>query len=308
MNILITGALGHIGSKILYKLSNIKNLKNVYLIDNLRTNNINVLFDLNLPKIKVNFIIADINNPNTLNDIKKKIDNVIHLASITNVEESFKIKKVILKNNFGIFKKIVGFCIKKKARLIHLSSTSVYGHKSDMVDEEFKDLLPQSSYAEEKIMEENYLKKNFNKLQFVTLRLGTIAGISKGMRFHTAVNKFCLNAILKKKIPVWGNAMEIYRPYLSLEDAVKTIFFFINKQKFNNELYNVITSNNTVKEILDMIKKNNIKLKVKKIKSPILSQNSFKVSKKKLEMIGLKLKNNIRKDIKSTVKMLRALY
>ena len=27
-----------------------------------------------------------------------------------------------------------------------------------------------------------------------TFRFGTIAGVSKGIRFHTAVNKFCLNA------------------------------------------------------------------------------------------------------------------
>ena len=95
----------------------------------------------------------------------------------------------------------------------------------------------------------------------MTLRLGTITGISKGMRFHTAVNKFCLNAVLKENIPVWGNAMELYRPYLSLKDAVKTIFFFINKKKFNNQIYNVISSNYTVKEILDIIKKFKINLR-----------------------------------------------
>jgi nucleoside-diphosphate-sugar epimerase len=50
MNILITGALGHIGSKILSRLNEINNIKNVYIIDNLRSNNINVLFNLNPKK------------------------------------------------------------------------------------------------------------------------------------------------------------------------------------------------------------------------------------------------------------------
>ena len=112
------------------------------------------------------------------------------LASITNAEESFKIKELIFKNNYGIFKNIVNFCIKKKAKLIHLSSTSVYGQQSKLVDENFNNLLPQSPYAEVKVLEESYLKKNSKKLKYVTLRLGTITGISKGMRFHTAVNKF----------------------------------------------------------------------------------------------------------------------
>lgn len=45
MNILITGVLGHIGSSVLDNLSKIKNLKKVYLIDNARSNNLNVLFN-----------------------------------------------------------------------------------------------------------------------------------------------------------------------------------------------------------------------------------------------------------------------
>ena len=46
MNILITGALGHIGSKLVINLKKIKNLKKVYLIDCARSNNLNVLFNL----------------------------------------------------------------------------------------------------------------------------------------------------------------------------------------------------------------------------------------------------------------------
>ena len=52
MNILITGVLGHIGSSLLENISKIKNLKKVYLIDNARSNNLNVLF--NLKKVKEN--------------------------------------------------------------------------------------------------------------------------------------------------------------------------------------------------------------------------------------------------------------
>ena len=50
MNILITGAIGHIGSKLIDNLSKIKKLKKVYLIDNARSNNLNVLFNLKYKK------------------------------------------------------------------------------------------------------------------------------------------------------------------------------------------------------------------------------------------------------------------
>ena len=130
----------------------------------------------------------------------------------------------MLKNNFGIFKKICNFCHKKKCKLIHLSSTSVYGSESGIVDETSKKLNPESPYAEIKILEENFLKKQ--KFDYITLRLGTITGISNGMRFHTAVNKFCLNTVLRQKLPIWNNAIDKHRPYLSLNDAANTIFFY----------------------------------------------------------------------------------
>ncbi len=93
MNIVITGALGHIGSGLIRKISQVKNLKKVYLIDNASSNNLNVLFKLNCKKIKFKFIHHDLINREVLKSINDKIDIVIHLASITNAEQSFKIKK-----------------------------------------------------------------------------------------------------------------------------------------------------------------------------------------------------------------------
>tara|TARA_Y100000591_G_C21836817_1_gene703054 strand:- start:199 stop:1125 length:927 start_codon:yes stop_codon:yes gene_type:complete len=308
MNIIITGPLGHIGSALLEKLTKIKNLKKVYLIDNASSNNINVLFNLNSKKIKFKFICKDLIDKKILYSIKEKIDVVIHLASITNAEQSFKFKKKIYKNNYGIFKNVVYFCIKKKVRLIHISSTSVYGIQESFVDENCKILKPQSPYADLKLLEEKTLQKLKKKLNFITFRFGTITGISKGMRFHTAVNKFCFNTIMKQKILIWNNAINQFRPYLSLDDAIKTIIFVINKNFFNGEIYNVLTNNYTVRNILNLIRKNKFKIKIKNTASPILNQNSYFVSRKKIDNLGIKLKKNIDKDVKNTLNLLKKLY
>ena len=163
MNILITGALGHIGSELINKISQIKKSKNVYLIDSARSNNINILFNLKVKNKKIFFFNKDLNDKKTLSLIKKKIDIVVHLASITNAAESFNIRNLIYKNNFEIFKNIVNFCIKKNAKLIHLSSTSIYGKQSSLVDENCRSLKPQSPYADVKYLEEKFLKKNKKK-------------------------------------------------------------------------------------------------------------------------------------------------
>ena len=113
MNILITGALGHIGSKLIKNLKKIKNLNKVYLVDCAKSNNLNVLFGLRYKKINLEFLYGDLITKKTLNQINDKIDVIIHLASITNAEQSFTNKKEIYSNNYGIFKKILEFSIKK---------------------------------------------------------------------------------------------------------------------------------------------------------------------------------------------------
>ena len=307
MNILITGVLGHIGSKLLKDLVKIKKIKKIILIDNARSNNLNVLFKINARNKKVKFIYADLSDKKVLKNIKEKINIVIHLASITNAEASLKMKKLVYANNFGIFKNIYNFCIKKKAKLVHISSTSVYGIQSNLVNEKCKLLKPQSPYADIKLLEEKYLQKK-NKIKFISLRFGTITGVSPGMRFHTAVNKFCMKTILREKIPIWNDALDQYRPYLSLNDGVKVIKFIITKGLFDCEVYNILTKNYTVRQILDIIKKQNFTIKIKKVNSPILNQNSYKVSREKFNSFNLKLSKNINRDIKETLNIIKYLY
>ena len=74
--------------------------------------------------------------------------------------------------------------------------------------------------------------KRQKKIKYISLRLGTISGYSNGMRFHTAVNKFCFNAVMNLPIPIWNDALNIYRPYLSLKDLLKTVKFILKKDIF----------------------------------------------------------------------------
>ena len=213
------------------------------------------------------------------------------------------------KNNIECLKNVIQFCKKNNSKLIHLSSTSVYGKQAKIVDEscEKKYLKPQSPYADIKLIEEKMLKKESNSLNYITFRFGTIAGVSKGIRFHTAVNKFCFNAALNQNIPVYKTAMHQYRPYLSLRDAFKVFKFSIEKDFFNNNIYNALSGNYTVNQILKKIKKSKKNIKVKLVKTLIMNQLSFKVSSQKLNKVGLTLKSKIDKDIKDTLKLLKNL-
>jgi len=302
MNILITGVLGHIGSCLLRDFLKNKDIKKIYLIDSAKANNLNTLFNLPKNKKKIYFFLHDLLDDSVFRKLND-IDIIVHLASITNSEYSFENKNEIYKNNYSIFKNIVNFAINKKVKLIHISSTSVYGSQIGTVYEEEKNLNPQSPYAEVKVFEEKFLFKNRKKLNYVTLRFGTIFGVSPGMRFHTAVNKFCFNVVLKKSLPVWVTALNQYRSYLSIKDAIKSINFIIKKNIFNNEIYNVLTNNFTVQDVLNSIKKNKLEFKIKKTFSKIMNQYSYNVSKIKFENLGIRLKSDLDKSIKETFQL-----
>ena len=125
------------------------------------------------------------------------------------------------------------------------------------------------------------------------------------MRFHTAVNKFCLDASLNQNISVYKTALNQYRPYLSLSDAFKVFKFTIENNFFRNDIFNALSENCTVNDILNRIKKYKKDIKVKFVSSPIMNQLSYHVDKRKLNKEGLFLKNKIEIDIKETLKLLK---
>ena len=305
MKILITGACGHIGSYFIENLYKIKKVKKAFLIDSLKSNRFNSLFNTN-KKNKVEFYLKDLNNIRSLDQFKG-ISIVFHFASMTNAEKSFGKEKEMFSNNLNCLKTVIKFCQKTNAKLVHLSSTSVYGKQTDLVDEtcEKKYLKPQSPYAKIKIMEENILKKNTKSIKYNTFRFGTIAGVSRGIRFHTAVNSFCLNAGIGEKIKVYKTALHQYRPYLSLEDAFKLFKFCIDENFFENDIYNVVSNNFTVNQIINKIKKLKKNIKISYINSAIMNQLSYHVDKKKLSNRGLFLNSNLDRDVADTLNLFK---
>ena len=307
MKILITGACGHIGSFLAENIHKIKNISKTIIVDNLKSNRFNSLYNFE-KKNNLSFFLRDLNNLNALNDFHN-VDAIIHCASMTNAEKSFGKEKEMYRNNLNCFKTTMKYCMNRNTKLIHLSSTSVYGKQIDLVDEncERRFLKPQSPYAKIKLIEEKLLKKNSNKLRYNTFRFGTIAGVSKGIRFHTAVNNFCLNAALGEKIKIYKTALHQYRPYLSIRDSFKVFKFCLEKDFFQNDIFNALSGNFTVNQILNKIKKIKKKINVVYISSPIMNQLSYHVDDQKIKNKGLILKSNIDVDIKDTLLLFKYL-
>ena len=306
--IAITGALGHIGSKLIHSplLAN-SNIKEVRLIDNFLTQRYPSLF--NLPKdIKYKFFEEDINSAD-LDILFKDIDIVVHLAAITDAASSFGNQKEIEVVNFEGTNKVIDACAKNDCKLVFPSSTSIYGSNKDNVDADSgdEDVNPQSPYAESKYKSENILN-NLSKdheLDYCILRLGTIFGPSIGMRFHTAVNKFCWQANFNKPITVWSSALHQKRPYLGINDAISAIYFIIENDLCKKDTFDVVTQNFSVNDVINILKEIHKSVKIEFIDSEIMNDYSFSVSTKKIRDLGMIFEDDLKEQIKETAKILK---
>lgn len=306
MNICISGALGHIGSKLIRNLS-IPDIEIVSLVDNLLTQRYSSLFAL---PDGIDFIFYQIDiNSKEMRKIIENSDVLIHLAAVTDAEKSFeKINEVEEINKKG-FEYVANLCADSGCSLLFPSSTSVYGSQNELVDENCfeEELKPQSPYADSKIYSEKLMAELAQKkgLKYVIFRIGTIFGYSIGMRFHTAVNKFIWQASTGQPITIWSTALNQKRPYCDLDDCIRAINFFAAKDCFDNQIYNIVTDNFTVQDIIDVIKKHVPEIQISFVDSPIMNQLSYEVSNKKSRGLGLTYNGNIEDGIRESLFKLR---
>jgi len=307
VKIVVTGALGHIGSKLIRDLQTHFENPNIVMVDDLSTQRYSSLF--NLPKNGKYYFtegkVSDVDWDNVL----VSANVVIHLAALTDASGTADKPKLVHDNNFESTKVIADACLKLNIPIIFPSSTSVYGSQSDLVDEDCDDLKPQSPYADCKIREENYVKDLFSAgLKGSILRLGTIYGISPGMRFHTAVNKFCWQAVMNQPITVWETAMHQKRPYLAIDDCCNALAWIIKNKIYDGNTFNIVTNNCTVKDILTIISKFVCETDVHFVKHKIMNQLSYEVSADKIKKTGFVFIGDLNKNIKDTIQLLEKSF
>jgi nucleoside-diphosphate-sugar epimerase len=243
MKIVVTGALGHIGSQLIRELPARFPGAGIVMVDNMLVQRYCSLF--NLPAGGNYRFIEDDVMKMDLEALVTGASAVVHLAAIANAAASFDNAAAVEEVNYEGAKRMAQACARTGVPMVYLSTTSVYGTQEKVVDENCRpdELQPQSPYAESKLRGEQYLAElgGTQGLRFVTCRFGTIFGTSIGMRFHTAVNKFCWQAVMGQPITVWKTAYEQKRPYLDLEDGVAALCHILDKQIFDRQVYNVLT-------------------------------------------------------------------
>ncbi|MBC8285133.1 MAG: SDR family NAD-dependent epimerase/dehydratase, partial [Nitrospinae bacterium] len=95
------------------------------------------------------------------------------------------------------------------------------------------------------------------------------------------------------------------RPYLDLADAIKVVAFFLENDKFDGRVYNVVTLNSTVREMVNIIQTYIPELKTEFVDSKIMNQLSYEVINKRLDGENFIFQGDIKKGIKDTILLLK---
>jgi UDP-glucose 4-epimerase len=302
--IVVTGALGYIGSRLIRDLPEAFPDAEILMLDNFATQQYGSLFELP-PRGRYRFCEADVLDA-PLTSIYAAADVVVHLAAIPpgGSDTADQMERV---NVVGT-ERVAQACAETGALLVFPSTTSIYSPQSATVDEDCppSDLQPQSPYAASKLRAEQLLTAlgRSRDLRFITCRFGTVFGISPGMRFHTAVNKFVWQACMGIPLTVWRTALHQRRPYLDLEDAIRALLFIARGQAEQNETYNVLTTNGTVAENIECIRRHVPDVQVDYVDSPIMNQLSYTVSSEKFKELGFAFAGSLPGGIAATIELL----
>ncbi len=302
VRIVVTGGLGHIGSALIRQRDLIQSADEIVIVDDLSQQRFSSVFDLPSGP-KYSLIQRDVSHGLTP-AVTQGADAVIHLAAITEPVASMSDPEWLYNNNLRITKHVSDTCASTGTPIVFVSTTSVYTSNQPLVDESSLDLNPSSPYAKCKLEEESYILDNPEDHDRVVFRLGTIFGVSPGMRFHTAVNKFCWQAAMGEPIEVWSTAMDQRRPYLALSDATDLLAKTVIDSIYPGDVVNAVTCDTTVREVIAAIEAAGVSTTLKLVDSPIMNTLSYRTSSEKAKNLGYQFQGNLESDIAETLQLL----
>ncbi|MBA7597569.1 dTDP-glucose 4,6-dehydratase [subsurface metagenome] len=205
-SVLVTGGAGFVGSHLVERLIQRGDTK-VTVLDKLvypgRLDTIprSVRKDPNF-----RFIRGDAGNKRILEPLLKEIDSVAHLAAETHIDRSILSIDTFVKNDFvasaHLFEALVSSRVK---RIIHLSTSEVYGSAQKTPMDEAHPIAPQSPYAATKAGADRLAYSFYKtyKLPILIFRLFNMYGPRQHV--EKLIPFFTTNALLNLPLYVYGD-------------------------------------------------------------------------------------------------------
>ena len=219
--ILVTGANGFIGSRLVQKLID-SNVQVYSIIRNEKNKN-----------LQSKSVHADLVNPDLkLPDVN--FDAVYHLASLTPHEKD---KKILEQVNYQGTKNLFEAVKNKTKSIVYITGLTVFDSKYHIIDENTP-IDPDTYFTKIRVMAQQYLKEQCKKngIDFTVAHVGDIVYGDGGFFMQDMVHRLKNNRFM---IP--GNGM-YFKNYIHVDDVVGALLAIIEKNKTNQSF--IITGSN----------------------------------------------------------------
>jgi len=214
------------------------------------------------------------------------VDTVFHLAAVTNAPETFDIPEKTWEVNYeGALTTFEAARDAGVSEFVNAVTCSVYGTTEEEIEEDFA-CDPESPYGEAKLEAEQEMFDRYDgEMGLTGLRLGTVYGWTTGMRFDTVVDKFAYLAATGQPLTVYEGAEDQKRPYLHVQDAVRSMLF-AGAELGDGEAYNVVGQNGKLQDVVDAIERHFPDVEIGYTEAEQLNQLSYIVSDEKIRNEG----------------------
>jgi len=229
---------------------------------------------------------GDIRDEDTRKKALKGVDTVFHLAAITNAPETFDIPEKTWEVNYEASVDLFNDARETGVtEFVNAVTCSVYGRTEEEITEEF-DCNPESPYGEAKLAAEQEMFDLYDgNIDLTGLRLGTVYGWTRGMRFDTVVDKFAWLAAMGEPLTVYEGAENQRRPYLHVQDAVRSMLF-AGSELGSGDAFNVVGQNGRLQDVVDAIERHFPDVEIGYTEAEQLNQLSYIVSDEKIREQG----------------------
>ncbi len=270
-NVLVTGGAGFIGSHICERLVKSREA-NVICVDNF-INGLQMNIDHLLQSDNFTFIKHDIVSPIQIFDYPELskfqievagIQEIYNCATPTTYKDSKKLPvHTALTNSLGV-KNMLEFAMAQKAKIVHLSSSAIYGERlpdKNSFNEDYWGYVnpvgERASYNESKRFAETlcsiYKDQNFAEVSIA--RIFSVYGPRMKIGEARMIPDFIGNALDDKDIVIYGDE-ETRKAYCYVDDIIDGIFKLMSSKEFgpinlgNPEDHNVTEIANKIIKIL----------------------------------------------------------
>jgi len=308
MTVLVTGGVGYLGSRLIRELPDHPAFAGdtVRIMDNFRQPRFHALWDLPVYS-DYEFVEGDIRDEDAVREAVADVDTVFHLAAITNAPETFDIPEKTWEVNYE-----GALTVYEAARdagvdeFVNAVTCSVYGRTEEKIQEGF-DCEPESPYGEAKLEAEQEMFDRYDgEMGLTGLRLGTVYGWTTGMRFDTVVDKFAYLAATGQPLTVYEGAEQQKRPYLHVQDAVRSMLF-AGDNLGDGEAYNVVGQNAALQDVVDAIERHFPDVEIGYTEAEQLNQLSYIVSDEKIREEGFETAYTLDQGVAELADKFRAL-